>query len=108
MADDALIAWLGEGAPVALSSEADKQAAAAKRHTDFSQRFFKALHPADDLGPTQEDHELAVAQLVYAVHVDLCACGDEDYDAVWWLLNAPTRAALKAYIAMAKSERRAT
>lgn len=103
MSDDALIAWLNEGAPVQLDSEAARLAAAAKRHTDFSQRFFAALSTNEDLGETQELHEQAVAQRVFAVHMELNALGEEEYQGVWGLLPPPTRRALKAYVAMASS-----
>lgn len=104
MADDALLNWLNNGAPVALDSEAAKEAAAAKRRVDFSQRFFAAMNPADDLGPTEEIHQASVAYRVFVVHDELRALGIDEYDACWRLMDAPTRAALKRYIQLAKRE----
>lgn len=95
MSDSTLLAWLNEGSPIVLTSEA----AAARRRQDFSQRFFAAL-AQEDLGPTEELHQQAVAQCVILIHDELCALGINEYDEVWRTLPAPTRAALKRYIAM--------
>lgn len=95
MNDDALTAWLDSGAPVALSSEA----AAARRRSDFVRRFLAALRPEDDLGPTCELHEAAVTENVKAVHNDLRVHGIDEYDEVWRLMDAPTRSAIKRYVA---------
>lgn len=100
MSDTELIAWLESGAkPVLAEAEA-----AARRHRDFALRFSEAMDPTFDLGPTDELHQAGIARAVYAVHRELNALGEESYSAVWALLGAPTRRALKAYIAMAKSD----
>ncbi len=98
MSDTELISWLAGGAQVELSAEE----AAARRCRDFSLRFVEAMNPPDDLGPTEEAHEMAVARRVFAVHAELNALGDEDYNAVWSVLSAPVRRAIKAYVAAAK------
>ncbi len=96
MSDDALTAWLESGCKVVLAEDE----AAARRHQAFSLRFCEALTPAEDLGPTEESHQAAVAERVFAVHLDLNAHGEEEYSAVWRTLPASTRAALKTYIRM--------
>lgn len=102
MTDDALIQWLADGAPVALSAEER----AARRHSDFARRFVEALSPSADLGPTEEAHELAVALNVHEIHRELCELGEEDYSATWQMLSAPMRAALKKYIVLANKDTR--
>jgi hypothetical protein len=99
MHDDALIAWLEGGAQIVPPDDE----ARAKERREFSLRFSAALNPPDDLGPTCEAHEAAVARGVYAVHMDLNALGEEAYSAVWSTLAAGPRAAIKKYIAQAKS-----
>ncbi len=98
MTDDALIAWLESGAQPKLTAEE----AAARRAADFARRFGEAL-AAEDLGPTQELHDAAVARLVFDVHADLNALGEEAYSDVWALLGAPSRAAIKRCVSMAKT-----
>lgn len=93
-----LLEWLdsGEEAP---PSEADL---AAKRRDAFSLRFAGALNPEGDLDTTEELHEAAVAASVFAVHNELREHGIEEYQAVWNLIPAPSRAALKKYIEISK------
>jgi len=98
MHDDALIAWINDGAKIELTGDE----AVAQRVREFSARFLAALNPQDDLGPTEEAHEAAVISNVYAVHIELCRYGDEEYNKVWRPLPASVRAALKAYIAAGK------
>lgn len=98
MSDTALISWLAGGAPVALPAEE----LAARRASEFVARFMEALYPADDLGVTQELHEAAVANNVYAVHRELNALGEEAYSDTWRLISAGNRAAIKRYVAMVK------
>lgn len=94
MSDDALIAWLTEGATPQLS-EAEL---AARRSQEFARRFLTALRPDDDLGPTCELHEAAVAERVKAVHDELNPLGEIAYGDVWALLGASDRAAIKKYL----------
>lgn len=98
MSDSELIAWLTSGGKTELPPEVE----ASRRHSDFARRLIDAMQPADDLAPTEELQEMEVARLVYAVHAELNALGDEDYSAVWLLLSAPHRRAIKAYVAMAR------
>jgi len=98
MHDDALVTWINDGAKIELTGDA----AVAKRVRDFSARFIAAISPVGDLGPTEEAHEAAVARNVYVIHRELCALGDEEYNAVWSTLSAPVRRALKAYIEAGK------
>jgi len=100
MTDSALFDWIASGAKVDLSADD----AAAKQQKEFSARFVAALYPADDLGPTEELHQAAVASQVYAVHMELCRLGDEVYNAVWSTLSAPVRAAIKRYIIMGRDQ----
>ncbi len=99
MADDALIEWLEAGAKPKLTAEEDS----ARRCAEFAQRFV-AAHDADDQGPTEELHEAAVARLVYEVHADLNVLGEVEYSAVWALLPASSRRAIKHYVAVATKE----
>jgi len=96
MSDDALIAWLSGGAPVALPAEEQL----AKQRREFVFRFIDAITPMEDLGETCEQHEEAVARNVYAVHLELNKLGEEEYSAVWSRLDAPSRRAIKAYVAI--------
>ena len=96
MSDDALIVWLSGGAPVALPEEE----AAARRHADFRSRFEIQLKQ-QDLGPTEELHEQAMALAIYQIHRELNAFGEEEYSSVWQHMSAPSRRAIKAYISMA-------
>lgn len=98
MSDDSLISWLADGAPVALSAEER----VARTRSEFSRRFAEALQPLGDLGVTHEEHELGVARLVYEVHSDLNALGDEAYTDVWGVISASDRRAIKAYVEMAR------
>lgn len=95
--DDALIAWLSEGALPKLTAEEE----GARRCAGFVQRFAEAL-AAEDLGATQELHDAAVAALVHEVHADLSSYGIEVYDDVWRLLSAPVRASIKRYLTLYK------
>lgn len=97
MTDDALVAWLGAGGKPALSQEEE----AARRHRAFSLRFAEALTPLKDLGPTCELHEIGIAHNVAAVHRELNALGEVEYSAVWALIPANYRRAIKAYVVMA-------
>ncbi len=98
MTDSALYEWLSQGARVDLTADE----IATKRHSEFATRFVAALNPPDDLGPTEESHQRELARRVWAVHSDLNVLGEVEYSAVWRLLPASTRAALKAYVSMAK------
>lgn len=95
-----LLAWLDNG------EETPPTAAeiAAKRRDEMSVRFAQALNPAGDLGTTEEEHEAAVAAAVFAVHTELRELGIDEYQAVWNLIPAPSRAALKKYIEISKSK----
>jgi hypothetical protein len=95
---ESLRVWLetGEDTP---PTEAE---VAAKRQQEFSLRFAQSVHPTGDLGKTEEEHEAAVAASVFAVHSDLLAIGEEEYRAVWNLIPAPSRAAIKKYVDLAK------
>lgn len=99
MTDEALIAWLESGGKVALAPEEE----VSRQTSHFSMRFAHAIKQ-EDLGPTEEMHEAAVARLVYAVHLELNALGEAAYSAVWQTLPASQRAAIKQYIAMAKRQ----
>lgn len=94
--DDELIAWVNAGADSKLTAED----AAARRRNDFSRRFFQALYPDDDLGPTQERHDVEVARRVQEVHYELNALGEEAYSDVWSMLSARDRRAIKTYVGM--------
>lgn len=98
MSDAALLAWLETGSQPVVSEEE----LAARRRNAFSLRFSEALRPLGDLGITAEEHELGVARNVYEVHRALNMLGDEEYSAVWSLLSAPDRRAIKAYVEMAR------
>lgn len=98
MSDPELIAWLASGGKTELPPEVE----ASRRHSEFARRFIDSLNPLGDLGITCEEHELGVARNVYEVHVELNALGEVEYDNVWRLLKASTRAAIKQYIAMAR------
>lgn len=98
MSDIALIDWLAGGCKVTVPAEED----AARRAQAFSLRFFQAMNPQDDLGPTEEDHQMAIAHNVHAVHVELNALGNEAYSDVWQTLSARHRSAIKTYVAMVK------
>ena len=97
MVDDALLAWVDAGAPVVL----DGEAIAAKRRADYSRRFSEVMYPSEDLGATEEEHQLGVAWRVFELHCELEKYGIDEYLAVWFTLNAPTRAAFKKYVRMA-------
>jgi hypothetical protein len=93
-----LLAWLASGAEV-VPTQAE---IAAKRREDISLKFAQALNPSGDLGTTEEDHERAIAAAVFAVHNEVREMGEEEYRAVWQMIPATSRAALKKYIEMAK------
>lgn len=99
MSDDALIAWLADGAQARLTAEEES----ARRCAGFVQRFAEAL-ASEDLGPTQELHDAAMARMVYGIHAELCVHGIDEYDAVWAKLSAPVRASIKRLIAMHQAE----
>jgi hypothetical protein len=98
MSDAELIAWLESGATATVSPEE----AAARRAADFARRFGEAL-ASEDLGPTQELHDSAQARLVYGVHAELNALGEEAYSDVWRSLSAPVRASIKRCIELARA-----
>jgi hypothetical protein len=98
MSDTALYEWIASGASITLAPEEEN----ARLASEFTRRFMAALNPVDDLGPTCEAHEAAVASNVFAVHIELCAHGDEVYNAVWSTLSAPVRRALKEYVKAGK------
>lgn len=98
MSDAELIAFLESGARPTLASEEE----AARRRSAFAQRFVVAMEPFGDLGVTEEEHELGIARQVFDVHSDLNALGEEEYSAVWSLLSAPNRRAIKAYVDLAR------
>ena len=93
-----LLAWLDSGVEVAPTAEELE----TKRREEISLRFAQALNPSGDLGTTEEAHEAAVSQSVLAVHNELRGRGIEEYRAVWEMIPAPSRAALKKYIALSK------
>lgn len=94
----ALLAWLDSGEETAPTPEE----IAYKRRSDLSLRFAQALNPAGDLGASEEAHEAAVAANVFAVHSEVRELGVDEYTAVWNMIPAPSRAALKKYIEAAK------
>jgi DNA polymerase III delta prime subunit len=89
-----LLAWLDSGVEV----QPTEQEIAAKRRDELSVKFARALNPEGDLGTTEESHEAAVKEAVLAVHNELRAFGIDEYQEVWKLIPAPSRAALKKYI----------
>ncbi len=91
--------WLESGAPV----EPTEEEIAAKMREAMSVEFAQALNPTTDLGATEEEHEAAIATRVFAVHEKLRKAGEEEYRAVWNLIPASSRAALKTYIAKGKA-----
>lgn len=101
MNDDALMAWLSTGGNPVLSPEE----VVARRRSDFNIRFLAAISPFDDLGITQEHHDMAVANNVFEIHAELCKFGDEEYNGVWRTLSASSRASIKTYIELAKKEK---
>ncbi len=95
-----LLAWLDNGVEAPLS-DAEQ---ASKRREELSVKFAQALHPQGDLGTTEEEHERAIAASVFAVHNELRVLGEEEYGAVWRLIPASSRAAIKRYVDIAKKE----
>jgi hypothetical protein len=95
-----LKAWLESGEPVQPTEEELTQ----KRRQEISVRFASALNPPGDLGSTEEEHEAAVAAAVFAVHSELREFGIDEYQQVWNLIPAASRAALKKYIEISKSK----
>jgi hypothetical protein len=93
-----LLAWLEKGVEV-VPTEAELL---TKRREEISLRFAQALNPSGDLGNTEEEHEAAIARSVFAVHNELRELGIDEYQAVWQLIPAPSRAALKKYIDISK------
>jgi DNA polymerase III delta prime subunit len=93
-----LLTWLDDG----VETPPTEAELTAKRREDFSFRFAQSLNPDGDLGTTQEEHDAAVAASVFAVHSELREHGIDEYQAVWNMIPAPSRAALKKYIDMAK------
>jgi KaiC/GvpD/RAD55 family RecA-like ATPase len=95
--------WLDSGAEIVPTAEE----IAEKRRADLSLRFAQALNPTGDLGKTEEEHEAAVAAAVFAVHSEIRELGEEEYTAVWKMIPAPSRAAIKKYIDIAKAKKEA-
>lgn len=93
-----LLKWLESGEAVA-PTEAE---IAHKRREDFSVRFAQSVHTDEELGATEEAHEAALAQRVFAVHNELRELGVDEYTAVWNMIPASSRAAIKKYIDLAK------
>ena len=93
--------WLESGEEVAPTAEE----LAHKRHSELSLKFSQALNPAGDLGKTEEKHEAAIAAAVFAVHSEIRELGEEDYRAVWAMIPAASRSALKKYIELAKTSK---
>lgn len=91
--------WLDSGAEPAPDAGSED----AKRREALSVRFAQALHPQAEAGATEEECEAAIAAAVFAVHLELQRAGEEEYRAVWDLIPAPSRAAIKKYIAAAKA-----
>jgi hypothetical protein len=98
-----LLAWLESGAEIVPTEEE----LAEKRRQETSLRFAQALNPTGDLGTTEEEHEAAVAKSVLAVHNELRELGIDEYGAVWKMIPASSRAALKVYIDAAKKQEKA-
>lgn len=95
--------WLDSGAEVQPTAEE----IAEKRRAELSNKFAAALNPQGDLGKTEEEHEAAIAAAVFAVHSELRELGEEEYRAVWAMIPAPSRSALKKYIDLAKAKKEA-
>lgn len=93
-----LLAWLESGEPVTKTEEE----LAKERREALSLKFSIALNPDEDLGPTQEEHEDAIAKRVLEVHNEVQKDGEEEYRAVWALIPATSRAAIKSYVERAK------
>jgi hypothetical protein len=98
-----LLAWLESGAEIVPTEEE----LAEKRRQELSLRFAQALNPSGDLGTTEEQHEAAVAASVFAVHSELRELGIDEYQKVWNLIPASSRAALKKYIELSKKQEKA-
>jgi hypothetical protein len=98
-----LLAWLESGAVV----EPTEAELLAKKREDISLRFAQALNPGGDLGTTEESNEAAVAASVFAVHNELRELVIDEYQEVWKLIPAPSRAALKKYIELSKKQEKA-
>ena len=95
--------WLDSGAEVVQTPEE----IAAKRRSDLSVKFAQALNPTGDMGKTEEEHEAAVAASVFAVHQEVHALGEEEYRAIWQMIPAGARKAIKDYIEKAKASKEA-
>jgi hypothetical protein len=95
--------WLDSGAEVVPTAEE----IAAKRREELSVKFAQALNPTGDLGKTEEEHEAAVAASVFAVHNEVHALGEEEYRAIWAMIPAASRKAIKKYIEAAKAKKEA-
>jgi hypothetical protein len=93
MSDDALIAWLDSGCKPDLSPEEVK----ARRCAEFSARFAVALKQ-QDLGPTQELHDVAMSRSLHEIHDELRAFGIDEYSDVWQTLTASQRSAIRKYL----------
>lgn len=90
--------WRESGATIEPTAEE----IAFKRRQDFSLRFAQSVHTDEELGATEEAHEAALAQRVFAVHNELRELGVDEYTAVWNMIPASSRAAIKKYIDLAK------
>jgi hypothetical protein len=90
--------WLDSGEEVQPTAEE----LAHKRIEALSLRFAQSLHPQVEAGATEEENEAAIAASVFAVHNELSADTDE-YKAVWQMIPAPSRAAIKKYVELAKA-----
>lgn len=78
-----------------------------KLRDHWSMQFSKALNPTGDMGKTEEEHEAAVAASVFAVHQEVHALGEEEYRAIWQMIPAGARKAIKDYIEKAKASKEA-
>lgn len=93
-----LLQWLESGEPITKTDEE----LARERHEAMSLKFSIALNPPDDVGTTEEESESVIAERVMAVHNELNGLGEEEYRAVWALIPADSRRAIKAYVDKAK------
>jgi hypothetical protein len=98
-----LLTWLDSGAAV----EPTEEEKALKRRQEFSVRFAQSVHTDEELGSTEEAHEAALAERVFAVHNELRELGVDEYTAVWNLIPASSRAAIKKYIDLHKKQKEA-
>jgi hypothetical protein len=90
-----LYIYAGEDIPDGQKTEAEENAG----------KFLAALKKDDYAGTTEEEVEANRAAALLEVHRSLP--DEEKYQAAWKLLDAPTRAAIKKYLAMAHKEQKA-